>query len=132
MSRDLRAFALTLALVAGGGAVGASARHAVGTALPGLRGTLAANVSGSLLLGFLLYEALRTDRLGDRTRTLLATGVLSSYTTYSTFVVETARAEPLVGVAYLLASYGLGFAAALLGRDLAARVDPRDDREVGA
>lgn len=132
MSRDLRALAVTVALVAVGGAVGASARHAVGTALPGLWGTLAANVSGSLLLGFLLYEALRADRLGDRTRTLLATGVLSSYTTYSTFVVETVRAEPLVGVAYLLGSYALGFAAALLGRDLAARVDPRDDREVGA
>lgn len=131
MSGDLRAIAVPVALVAIGGAVGASARYGIGTALPGLWGTLAANVSGSLLLGFLLYEALRTDRLGDHTRTLLATGVLSSYTTYSTFVVETARAEPLVAVAYLLASYGLGFAAALLGRDLAGRVDPRDDREVG-
>jgi CrcB protein len=130
MSRDPRA--LTVALVALGGAVGASARHAVGGALPGLWGTLAANVSGSLLLGFLLYEALRTDRVGDRTRTLLAAGVLSSYTTYSTFAVETARAEPLAGVAYLLGSYGLGFAAALVGRDLAARVDPRSDREVRA
>ncbi|MXR41050.1 chromosome condensation protein CrcB [Halobaculum sp. WSA2] len=132
MSRDPRALAVTVALVAVGGAVGASARHLLGTALPGLWGTLAANVSGSLLLGFLLYEALRADRLGDRTRTLLATGVLSSYTTYSTFVVETVRAEPLVGVSYLLGSYALGFAAALLGRDLAARVDPRDDREVSA
>lgn len=130
MSRDFRAFTLTIALVAVGGAVGASARHAVGAALPGLWGTLAANVSGSLLLGFLLYEALRTDRLGDRTRTLLATGVLSSYTTYSTFVVETARAEPLVAVAYLLASYGLGFAAALGGRAGAAWIDPRSGREV--
>ncbi|WP_348612408.1 fluoride efflux transporter FluC [Halobaculum rarum] len=130
MSGDSRALAVTVALVAVGGAVGASARHAVGTALPGLWGTLAANVSGSLLLGFLLYEALRTDRLGDRTRTLLATGVLSSYTTYSTFVVETARAEPLVAVAYLLASYGLGFAAALGGRAGAAWIDPRPDREV--
>lgn len=128
MSRDPRV--LTLALVAVGGAAGASARHAVGVALPGLWGTLAANVSGSLLLGFLLYEALRTDRLGDRTRTLLATGVLSSYTTYSTFMVETARADPVVGVAYLLGSYGLGIGAALVGRDLAGRVDPRDDREV--
>ncbi|QZP37162.1 fluoride efflux transporter FluC [Halobaculum magnesiiphilum] len=128
MSRDPRV--LTLALVAVGGAAGASARRAVGGALPGLWGTLAANVSGSLLLGVLLYEALRTDRMGDRTRTLLATGVLSSYTTYSTFMVETARAEPVVGVAYLLASYGLGIAAALVGRDLAARVDPRADREV--
>mgnify|MGYP006274355913 CR=1 FL=1 len=130
MSGNPRAAPVTLALVAVGGAVGASGRHAVGMALPGLWGTFAANVSGSLLLGFLLYEALRTDRLGDRTRTVLATGVLSSYTTYSTFVVETVRAAPLVGVAYLLASYGLGVAAALVGRDIAARLDPRADREV--
>ncbi|MFC7097924.1 fluoride efflux transporter FluC [Halobaculum marinum] len=122
--------AVVLGLVAAGGAVGASARYAVGAALPGLWGTLAANVSGSLLLGFLLYEALRTDRLGDRTRTLLATGVLSSYTTYSTFAVETALAAPVVGAAYLLGSYGLGIGAALVGRDVAARVDPRPDREV--
>ncbi|SHG47494.1 fluoride efflux transporter FluC [Halobaculum gomorrense] len=130
MSRDSQT--LTLGLVALGGAAGASARHAVGGALPGLWGTLAANGSGSLLLGFLLYEALRTDRLGDRTRTLLATGVLSSYTTYSTFIVETTRAEPLVGAAYLFGSYALGFGAALVGRDFAARVDPREGREVRA
>lgn len=122
----------TLALVAAGGAVGATARYAVGGALPGLAGTFVANVSGSLLLGFLLYEALRTDALGDRTRTLLATGVLSSYTTYSTFVVEAVRAEPLVGVAYVLASYACGIAAALAGRAGAAWVDPRDDRRVEA
>ncbi|MFC7136337.1 fluoride efflux transporter FluC [Halobaculum litoreum] len=118
------------ALVAAGGAVGATARYAVGGALPGPWGTLAANVSGSLLLGFLLYEALRTDRLGDRTRTLLATGVLSSYTTYSTFVVEVVRATPLVGATYLVGSYALAVAAALVGRALAARLDPRSDREV--
>lgn len=121
---------VVLALVAAGGAVGASARFAVGGALPGLWGTLAANVSGSLLLGFLLYEALRTDALGDRTRTLLATGVLSSYTTYSTFVVETVQATPLVGVSYLVGSYALGITGALVGRAGAAWIDPRADREV--
>ncbi|UIP00554.1 CrcB family protein [Halobaculum sp. CBA1158] len=124
--------AVTLALVAVGGAVGASARYAVGAALPGLAGTLAANVSGSLFLGFLLYEALRTDALGDRTRTLLATGVLSSYTTYSTVTVEVARADPVVGVGYLLATYALGVAAAVAGRAGAAWIDPRDGREVRA
>lgn len=117
-------------LVAAGGAVGATARYGVAAMLPGLWGTLTANVSGSLLLGFLLYEALRTDALGDRTRTLLATGVLSSYTTYSTFVVETVQAAPAVGAAYLVGSYALGIAGALVGRAGAAWVDPRPDREV--
>ena len=120
----------TLALVAVGGAVGASARYAVGGLVGGLAGTLAANVSGSLLLGFLAYEALRTDALGARARTLLTTGVLSSYTTFSTFAVEAMRAEPLVGLGYVLGSYALGIGAALVGRAGAAWVDPRGDREV--
>ncbi|MFC7071216.1 fluoride efflux transporter FluC [Halobaculum lipolyticum] len=132
MADSRAATPVVLALVAVGGAVGATARYAVGGALPGLWGTLTANVSGSFLLGLLLYEALRTDRLGDRTRTLLTTGVLSSYTTYSTFVVETVQAAPAVGATYLVGAYALDVAAARAGRAVAARLDPREGREVWA
>lgn len=116
----------TVALVAVGGFVGANARWALAGAAPGLAGTLLANVSGAFLLGFVLYEAIGSDLLAPAARTALATGFLSSYTTYSTFAVESALAgSPLLLVGNVVANYGLGFAAVVLGRAAANRVgDP--------
>lgn len=105
----------TILLIAIGGFVGANARYAVGLIAPGLAGTLFANVTGSALLGFVLYEAMLTGLLADETRLVLATGFLSSYTTYSTFALETVQTTPLLGVANVVASYALGFAAVYLG-----------------
>ena len=102
-------------LIAIGGFVGANARYAVGLVVPGLAGTFLANVTGSALLGFVLYEAMLTGLLADKTRLVFATGFLSSYTTYSTFALETVQATPLLGAANVLASYALGFAAVYVG-----------------
>lgn len=105
-------------LVAVGGFAGAVLRHLVTLALPSSFpwGTLAVNVAGSFALGVLLYEARLTGRLGPRTRLLLGTGFLSSFTTYSTFAVETAALSPSLAVANVGANYVLGFAAVLGGR----------------
>lgn len=116
--------AQTVALVAVGGFAGANARWVLAEAAPGLAGTLLANVTGAFALGFVLYEALGSDLLTPAARTALATGFLSSYTTYSTFAVESALAgSPLLLVGNVVANYALGFAAVLLGRALATRVD---------
>ena len=105
-------------LVAVGGFAGAVLRHAVTIALsvnfPW--GTLAVNVAGSFALGVLVYEARLTGRLGPRTRLLVGTGFLSSFTTYSAFAVETAALSPSLAVANVGANYVLGFAAVLVGR----------------
>lgn len=103
-------------LIAVGGAAGATLRHAVGTVVPGMGGTIVANVSGSFLLALLLFEAVRSDVLAGRTRLLLGTGVLSSYTTYSTFALETSRAPLWLGALNVVGSYALGFGAVLVGR----------------
>lgn len=105
-------------LVAVGGFVGAVLRHAVAVALPGgfPWGTLAVNVAGSFALGVLFYEDRLTGRLGPRTRLLLGTGLLSSFTTYSAFAVETAALSPSLAAANVGANYALGFAAVLVGR----------------
>ena len=107
-----------LLLVAVGGFAGAVLRHAAAVALPGgfPWGTLGVNVAGSFALGVLLYEAELTGRLGARTRLLLGTGFLSSFTTYSTFAVQTAALAPALAVANVGANYALGFAAVLAGR----------------
>ena len=109
-----------LLLVAVGGFVGANLRFFVGTALPGLRGTFVANVVGSFLLGVLLYEALYTAMLAEESVVVFGTGFLSSFTTYSTFALESVQAGPLVGLVNVAASYAAGFLAVLLGRYVAS------------
>lgn len=81
-------------LIAIGAALGANARYLVGV-WAGNRfgagfpyGTLIVNVTGSLLLGFLVTAA--TDRLSlsPDMRLLLAVGFFGSYTTFSSYAVE--------------------------------------------
>jgi CrcB protein len=81
--------------IAIGAALGANARYLVGlwaanrfdAAFP--YGTFIVNVTGSFLLGFII--TLTTERLtiSPETRLLLAVGFLGSYTTFSSFTVET-------------------------------------------
>jgi CrcB protein len=113
----------TVTLIAVGGFLGSNLRFLVGMVSPGLLGTLLVNVTGSTVLGFLVYEALNTDLLADSSRMVLTTGLLSSFTTYSTFAVETVQADPLLGLLNLVASYGLGFVGVLLGRSLALSLE---------
>jgi CrcB protein len=114
----------TAALVAVGGFAGANLRFLAGQAVAGLWGTLVVNVLGSFLLGFLVYEAELAGVLSRRSRVVLATGFLSSFTTYSTFALEAATASPATAIAYVAGSYGLGFAGVLAGRAVAGQVTP--------
>ena len=52
-------------------------------------GTLAVNGIGSALLGLMCGFCLHSDALDERWRLALATGFLGSFTTFSTFSVET-------------------------------------------
>lgn len=80
--------------VALGAALGANARYVVGlwaagrfgASLP--YGTFIVNVTGSLLLGF--FVALATERLtlSPQTRLLITVGFLGSFTTFSSYAVE--------------------------------------------
>jgi CrcB protein len=88
-------------------------------------GTLAVNVTGCLALGVLTGLGLYHG-LGAGTRTVLGTGGLGAYTTFSTFTFETVRlAEDgaFVGaVRNVAASLILGLAAAALGLAITAAV----------
>ena len=110
----------TLAIVGIGGFAGANLRFlAIDVGSP-LAGILAANVLGSLLLGFLIYEARYTGIVDRKSRLLFTTGFLSSLTTYSGFAYWTAAAgDPVFGAGYVAANYGLGIGAVFVGRALA-------------
>ncbi len=112
-----------LALVGIGGFAGSNLRFLADTVLPGLGATLAANVLGSFALGFVLYEAIHAGLLARETRVVVSTGFLSSFTTYSTFALQSLQATPAWLVANVLATYALGFGGVLAGRALARLLD---------
>jgi len=110
-------------LIAVGGFAGAILRHALAAGLPdAVLGTLAANVLGSFALGVVLYEARLADLVSTETRLVVGTGFLSSFTTYSTFAVQTAGLAPTWAVGNVLANYVLGIAGVLAGRALTRRL----------
>lgn len=63
--------------------------HWLGRGLPW--GTLAVNVLGSFLLGFLMEWGLRSTMLSPEVRMGIATGFMGGFTTFSTFSYETVR-----------------------------------------
>ena len=103
-----------------GGFAGSNLRYFLDLAIPSsLVATLTVNVIGCCALGFLLYEGHYTGIVGDQSLLVLTTGFISSFTTYSTFVVDAVTTEPTLAMAYVFASYALGFLAVLVGRQLA-------------
>jgi CrcB protein len=115
--------------VAIAGALGAPTRYLVELAVSartGRRfpwGTLLVNVTGSFALGFITGLALYHG-LGARSKTIVGTGFVGAYTTYSTFAYETVdvseRASARAASAYATVSIVAGVAAATLGLVLAA------------
>ncbi|WP_435118939.1 fluoride efflux transporter FluC [Halolamina sp. C58] len=117
----------TVALVAAGGFAGAIARWLLAVALPKLGGTLAANVLGAFALGAVVAVD-ANDRLPTAPRAVIATGFLSSFTTYSTFAVESATVgSPALLIGNVLATYALGFAAAAVGLAIGRRIVDGDE-----
>jgi CrcB protein len=64
----------------------------------------------------LLYERHFADALSVETRLIVGTGFLSSFTTYSTFAVETSGLAPALAAANVIANYALGLAGVVCGR----------------
>jgi CrcB protein len=107
-------------LLALGGFTGASARYFVEGFVPStLLATLSVNVLGCLALGFVIHSTVSEGIIPDVVRFAVTTGFLASFTTYSTFVVDTLTSTPEIALGYLATSYALGFAAVVAGREAA-------------
>jgi fluoride exporter len=119
-----------LALVALGGAIGASLRHLVNVAALRLFdpafpvGTLTVNVLGSFAMGLLVaWLALRAEGGGESLRLFLATGVLGGFTTFSAFSLDAMvlweRGAQATALLYVALSVILSIAALATGLWLA-------------
>ena len=113
-----------LAAIALGGALGAPARAVVAELVgPSPNGfpwaTFWTNVTGSLALGFVLVVVLHRFPGSHHLRPFVATGFLGSFTTFSTFVVETDllvdHGHLDIAAVYVTASLVVGVAATALG-----------------
>ena len=114
----------TVALIAVGGFAGSNLRLFAMDLFAAVPSIVLVNAVGSAILGLIVYEAEYTGHIGSQARTVFATGVLSSLTTYSTFALQTALApSPLEVGAIVVANYGLGFVGVLAGRTLARRLE---------
>ncbi|MCT4783208.1 MULTISPECIES: fluoride efflux transporter CrcB [Exiguobacterium] len=113
------------------GALGALLRYEIGVGVHNFYGgafpfeTLAVNLIGSFLLGWLTHFLFRTGRLSPMVVTALGTGFIGSFTTFSTFSVETIvmiEARNLVGaLVYVTLSIGLGLFSSWFGYKLGHR-----------
>jgi len=90
-------------------------------------GTLAVNVTGSLLIGFLATLADERGIIGPQARLFLVVGLLGGFTTFSSFSLETlrlARDGELTGALMnVTGNLGLGLGCAWLGVGLGRVVE---------
>ncbi len=86
-------------------------------------GTFCINLTGSLVLGWLLTFISQRRKGMKRLSLFVGTGFLGSYTTFSTFSVETinliANKEYFFAILYVFLSVALGLVFAFLGYKLA-------------
>ena len=113
-----------LAAIGLGGALGTPARYEVTRLITVPAGGFPwdifwINISGSLVLGFLLVLIIERLPPSRYLRPFVAVGFLGSYTTYSTYMVGASvlikDGHTVTGLVYLLASAVAGFVAVWVG-----------------
>ena len=107
------------------GAVGALARYGLGLGIgliwvsPFPLATLVINLIGSFLLGWMTHFLFRTGKLSPQIVTVVGTGMVGSFTTFSTFSVETIELmdDGRIGLAmiYVMLSVSFGLFSSWLG-----------------
>jgi len=115
----------TILLIGSGGFIGSVARYFVSKLNLSVNlfsipvGTLVVNVSGSLLIGFLMGLSERSSILTTEGRLFLMVGLCGGFTTFSSFTMENLQlihnGQFLPVILYTAASVVLGFLAVYLG-----------------
>jgi CrcB protein len=79
---------LTILYIALGGMTGTLARLGIDRLIPGRPATLVVNLTGSLVLGFIVHYVTRSGAVSPDIRSALTIGFCGAYTTMSTFSYE--------------------------------------------
>lgn len=121
-----------LALVAFGGALGASLRHLANLAAERLFGgafpwgTLLINVVGSLAMGLVVGYLVRKIGVSNEIKLFVATGILGGFTTFSAFSLDFVtlweRGSAVSALGYAFASVICAILALFLGLWLARNI----------
>lgn len=117
-----------LAIIGAFGALGAISRYAMQSAVtsalgrPTVLGTFVVNISGALVLGFVIALTESRIAVSGTTRAALTVGFLGAYTTFSTLMLETVErtesGDGALAFAYLGASIVVGLIACYGGLQL--------------
>jgi CrcB protein len=100
-----------------GGFFGSAIREILSLSFPGASGTLLANISGSFILGYLMY-AIDLGFFSERERYLVGFGFCGGLTTFSSFIVQTMEFSSSFALLNITANIGLCLACVFLGRTL--------------
>ncbi|WP_257348869.1 fluoride efflux transporter CrcB [Pseudalkalibacillus decolorationis] len=128
---------LNVLLVMVGGFVGAICRFSIGEWISVVEGfpigTLSVNLAGCFVLGwFLTMVRLRKRKMAGVTL-LIGTGFIGSFTTFSTFSVETIKlfqdGNFLIALIYILVSVFVGLLFTFFGYKLASTFGKTDEGE---
>ncbi len=129
----------TFLLVGIGGFIGSILRYTLGGWIQNNFvnfpvGTLVVNVSGSFLLGLIMYLSEYQGFFGEETRIFLTIGLIGGYTTLSTFSYESFRlldgSKLTLMTAYLMATILFSMFAVYLGKIVALNVGTYLLREI--
>lgn len=111
-----------------GGMIGACGRYGISIVFHHSSGfpyaTFTANLVGCFLLSFLLYQAHLKRMLPPEIYTALGTGMIGSFTTFSTFAFETVElwyTNHILSVSYATGSIVGGLACSFLGMTAARK-----------
>lgn len=114
---------MSFIFVALGGAIGAMGRYAINlipvkTVFPVL--TLATNLLGAVLIGFIVGIVDRSDNFSPNTVLFWKTGICGGFTTFSTFSLEAftlfENHQMVMGGSYIILSVVLCIAGIMLGK----------------
>jgi CrcB protein len=103
-----------------GGFLGSAIREILSLSIPGATGILLANISGSFILGYLMY-ATELGFFSERERYIIGIGFCGGLTTFSTFIVQTMQFPAAFAALNVTANIVFCLASVFIGRALAIK-----------
>lgn len=107
-----------LSIIGTGGFFGAISRFLLSSTIVTSFDILTVNVLGSFALGMLMYETEFQGYISPRVRMGFGIGFLGSFTTFSTFAVQSCRMAPTLAILNIATNVILTLVAVLFGRSV--------------